>query len=265
VVLLATAGIVAAALLLSRHDPKSKPAATSTPALAPLVPVPSIGGRSRAAATAALESSGLAVVTATVPGPPAAGQVLAQSPAAGARLKPGASVPINVSNGAQGVHATATAPAAKPAPVPVRTSPARVLPAPVQAPALTGDVRSVVQQLAGNHLRASIQSVPGADPLGTVTAQSPPSASTVTPDSHVTISVSSGPGGKQPMAVPDPAGQTIPQAVETLNRAGLRLILLERTAADQSQAGTVVEQTPKPGTRAPRNAQVLVYMGAYKG
>ena len=65
--------------------------------------------------------------------------------------------------------------------------------------------------------------------------------------------------------MPDTTGQTIPQAVATLNAAGLRLILVKRPSPTRTQAGKVVEQTPASGAQAPKNAQILVYMGAFKG
>jgi beta-lactam-binding protein with PASTA domain len=46
---------------------------------------------------------------------------------------------------------------------------------------------------------------------------------------------------------------------------GLRLIVLKTPVEDQSQAGVIALQTPLPGKQAPRNAQVLVYYGAYEG
>jgi beta-lactam-binding protein with PASTA domain len=81
----------------------------------------------------------------------------------------------------------------------------------------------------------------------------------------VTLSVSSGPGDKPQHSVPDASSQTIPQAVQTMNGAGLRLVMLKKTVTDQGQAGKVVEQTPQPGAQAPENAQVVAYMGAFKG
>ncbi len=107
--------------------------------------------------------------------------------------------------------------------------------------------------------------MPGDDPLGTVRAQSPSAGATARTGSHVTLSVSSGPGDKTAETVPDTSGQTVPQALSTLNRAGLRLIMLRRTVTDRSLAGRIVEQTPRAGAQAPKNAQVLVYMGAYRG
>ena len=96
-------------------------------------------------------------------------------------------------------------------------------------------------------------------------AQSPSEGTSSQTGTHITVNVASGPGDKEQETVPDTTGQTIKQAVQTLNAAGLRLILVKKTVTDKEQAGKVVEQTPEPGAQAPKNAQVLVYMGAFKG
>ena len=294
-VLLAAGGIVLAVILLNRDDNKTaadsnRGTVASQPRTAPAataVQVPSLAGRTRADAAATLGRAGFTVVVATVPGPPPAGQVLAQNPAPGVQRTQGTAVRINVSNGSQGAAAT-TPPATEPAstsaapttpaatstpaatPATPTTEPAATTSSPAQpttarVPTLSGEIKSAVQALAQAGLLASIQYVPGDDPLGTVLAQSPPGDASAAAGSHVTLSASSGPGDKEQMTVPDTTGQTIPKAVDTLNGSGLRLILLKRTVSDRSQAGQVVEQTPRPGAQAPKNAQVLVYMGAYKG
>jgi beta-lactam-binding protein with PASTA domain len=135
----------------------------------------------------------------------------------------------------------------------------------VQVPSLSGQVKSAVQQLSERGLRASIQYVPGDPPLGTVTAQSPAAGANAQNGEHVTVNASAGPGQNAQETVPDVGGKTIPDAVRAMNAAGLRLILLKRTVPDRPHAGLVVEQTPQPGAQAPHNAQVLVYMGAYRG
>ena len=63
------------------------------------IQVPSVVGQTRGDAERALDNAGLAIVVATVPGAPPAGQVLAQNPAAGGTLKSGDPVRINVSDG----------------------------------------------------------------------------------------------------------------------------------------------------------------------
>jgi beta-lactam-binding protein with PASTA domain len=284
-ILLLAGAAVLGAMLLARDDNERQ--ATTTTATrssaAPATPVPDLTGLSRRDAEAALRGAGFGVVVATVPGPAPAGQVLAQNPSGGAQPAQGTAVRINVSNGTQGTtpgaaesattadagstiaSGQATTPATTATNRASTTTAAPTPSPPVSVPTLTGQVKAAVQGLARAGLPASIQYVPGADPLGTVLAQSPEEGTKVRSGSHVTLSVSSGPGDKESITVPDTTGQRIKQAVATLNAAGLRLILLRREVDDQSLAGTVVEQTPRAGADAPRNAQVLVYMGAYAG
>ena len=101
-------------------------------------------------------------------------------------------------------------------------------------------------------LLACIAYVPGNEPLCTVMAQSPAAGGSAKTGSRFTLSVSSGPNDTQVETVPDVVGQRIPQAVATLHRVGLRLILLRGRVGDVSQAGLVVAQTPVPGSRRPR-------------
>jgi beta-lactam-binding protein with PASTA domain len=302
IVVLALAGAGLAAWLLTRDDGKDNSATTvvvtstaqtTTTAPAVAVTVPSLVGKTRAEATAELDRAGFEVNVVAVPGAPPAGRVLAQDPAAGGKLETGQVVRLNVSDGSQGqstnaqttAPATTTAPAATTAPAttaPATTAPATTAPATtpqattqqsttpappqqVQVPSLSGDVKSAVQQLADAQLLASVQYVPGEEPLGTVKAQSPQSGQTVRGNAHVTVSVSSGPGQKEQETVPNVVGQRVNQGVQTVNGANLRLVLLKRSVADKAQAGVIVEQTPKPGAHAPKNAQVVVYMGAYTG
>jgi beta-lactam-binding protein with PASTA domain len=98
-----------------------------------------------------------------------------------------------------------------------------------------------------------------------VTAQAPKSGETAKRRSHVTLSVSSGPGQKPQKTVPNTVGQTLDSAVSTVKGAGLRLIFAKVTVSDRAQAGKVVEQTPAAARTAPQNAQVLVYLGAFRG
>jgi beta-lactam-binding protein with PASTA domain len=261
-VALALFGGLVAAWLLSRHHRHGATGATTTVVVttagAPSgtrvgVVVPSLVGGARGDAQSALRGAGLRPSVHVVRNAAPAGTVLAQRPAPGARIARGGAVVLDVSAGPPAATTTTTT-TAPPPPKP-----------PATVPDLAGEVKPAVQKLAGQGLLASIQYVPGKATLGVVTAQSPQSGTTAPAGSHVTLSVSSGPGRNLQETVPDVAGKRVPDALRTLNAAGLRLILLRRTVADQAQAGTIVEQTPQPGAHAPRNAQVLVYMGAYRG
>jgi serine/threonine-protein kinase len=296
VVLLALVGAGIAVYLLTRDDSSSNRVTTVVRTTSPTqgttgeataqvaVRVPDLVGQSQTDARTALERDGFEVNAVTVPGRPPAGTVLAQDPPPGQELRMGQTVRINVSDGAQ------TAPAAPATTAAMETTQSAgaaggttaatettgqtgttggaqtpVEPEPVKVPTLTGDVQAAVQQLADAGLPASLHYVPADAPLGTVVAQSPSAGKTVPATAHVTVNVSSGPGEKEQETVPDTRGQRVKDAVATLNSEGLRLIMLRRAVTDRSQAGTIVEQTPAAGTKAPKNAQVLVYMGAYEG
>ena len=144
------------------------------------------------------------------------------------------------------------------------TAPAATTPQPATAtvPDLGAqDVQAAANSLSRAGLLASIQYVPGSDPLGAVEDENPTAGTTAPSGSHVTINASSGPGQKQQEQVPDASGLTIPQAVAAMQHAGLRLIFVKKTVTEAALDGKVVEQTPAAGRQAPKNAQVLVYMG----
>jgi len=144
-------------------------------------------------------------------------------------------------------------------------TPTPTAPAIVPIPDLTGtQLAAALRRLSGDGLLASVQYVSGDEPLGTVRTQSPQPGKTARSHSHVTVNASSGPGDHQ-KDVPDTTGQTLDQAVTTLDKAGLRLIFVKLPVANRAQAGKVVEQTPAAGTTAPENAQVVVYLGAFGG
>jgi len=155
------------------------------------------------------------------------------------------------------------------APAPTTAPPTTTASSPPRQPA-TATVPDVAQQteedgadsLVKAGLLPSIAFVPAKDPLGTIEARAQPSGSTVAYHSHVQINISSGPGEKPLEAVPNVIGNKLPQAVSALNAAGLRLIYVRYAITDKSKAGTIVQQTPLTGERAPHNAQVLVYMAA---
>ena len=91
-----------------------------------------------------------------------------------------------------------------------------------------------------------------------------PADTTVPFHSHVQLNISRGPSNNPLVTVPDVIGQTLQQAVSTLNDAHLRLIYVKYPVTSQSQAGKVVQQSPLSGAQAPQNGQVVVYLGAFK-
>jgi beta-lactam-binding protein with PASTA domain len=111
---------------------------------------------------------------------------------------------------------------------------------------------------------ASFAFVPSSDPLGTVEQQAKPAGTTVSYHAHVQINVSEGRNGTTEASVPSTIGQTLSQAVATLNAAHLRLIYVKLPVTSRSQAGKIVQQSPLAGGKAPQNAQILVFLGAFR-
>ncbi|MBA3843966.1 MAG: PASTA domain-containing protein [Actinobacteria bacterium] len=110
---------------------------------------------------------------------------------------------------------------------------------------------------------ASVVFVPGTDPLGTIVQQAKASGTTVPYHAHVQLNVSKGPNAQTDVSVPNTIGQTLSQAVSTLNSANLRLIYVKFPVTSKSQAGKIVQQSPLSGGKAPQNGQVLVFLGAF--
>ena len=297
IVLLAGFALALAAILVSRHHHKSAAATTvvvtttaaqpptTTTATKPkaklLLPVPSLVGSQWKQASAGLRRAGFHVSFASVRSALPRGTVTAQDPRAGAKVAKGSDVRRNISTGT-GQQTATTAPAtATTAPATATTAPATATTAPAtttapaqttaapqpttaQVPSLSGDLQPVLQQLDQAGFHASIAYVPGTQPLGTVIAQSPAGSASAKTGSQVTVNVSSGPGGNPEETVPNVVGRRIPQALDALHAAGLRLVLLNARVSDRSEAGVIVAQTPLPGKHAPKNAQILVYLGAFR-
>jgi beta-lactam-binding protein with PASTA domain len=124
---------------------------------------------------------------------------------------------------------------------------------------------AAVQALNRAGIIASLAFIPGSDPLGTVEGQGKPAGASVPYHSHLQINASSGPGDKPSEQVPNVIGLPLQQALASINGAQLRLLYLKFPVSSQSQAGKIVQQSPLAGADAPRNAQVIVYLGAYSG
>ncbi|HEY3920636.1 MAG TPA: PASTA domain-containing protein [Gaiellaceae bacterium] len=288
IAVLAAAAAAIAAILLTRHHSKHTGATTvvvTTTAAGTTttsgqkqlrLPVPDLAGQSGQSAVTGLRNAGFRVVTATVPSTQPRGTVVAQNPTGGASAARGSTVRVNLSNGTKATttvpattHAATTAPATTAQQTTTQQTttqqPTTAAPATSSVPSLSGELQPAVQQLDGAGYVASVAYVPSNEPLGTVVAQSPQGGASAPTHSQVTVNVSSGPNANQVETVPNVVGQKIPQAVPALQHAGLRLIFLRRAVSDRAQAGVIVAQTPAPGSHAPKNAQVLVYMGAFKG
>ncbi len=96
-------------------------------------------------------------------------------------------------------------------------------------------------------------------PAGYVLRQSPAPGSLVKRGGRVSVSVSLGP---QVVAVPDLDGAALPAAQVTLAAAGLTVGRTVGIYSHDSQPGTVVDQSPKPGARAGSAATVDLFVSS---
>ena len=124
---------------------------------------------------------------------------------------------------------------------------------------------AATQSLWAKGILASLAFVPGSETLGTVVSQAKPSGTTLPFHSHVQINLSRGPHDNPPQNVPNVIGKRLTDAVSSIQAAHLRLIYLRYPVTSRAQAGKIVQQSPLAGNTAPGNAQVLVYLGAFKG
>jgi beta-lactam-binding protein with PASTA domain len=271
-------------LLTHRHHHQNRPTTVvlttrgTTSSAAGLVIVPDVRGVQAPHAEAILRSMGLTSrrTYVTAAGNPA-GSVVTVSPRVGARVAQHSEVLLTVARGATPTTTTTgtttTAPtttaATTTAPTTTQATTTQAAPPPqpstATVPDLSGlDTAGAAEALGKAGLLASLVFVPSQDELGTVEGQGKPANTTVPFHSHVQVNVSTGPGTKPQETVPSVIGKTLQDALSAINGANLRLIYLKYPVTTRAQAGKVVQQTPVGGGHAPQNAQVIVYLGAFR-
>ena len=230
----------------------------------PAKPVPDVVGQSESEAASVLKAAGFDPDVQRVPSEEPTGTVVAQKPKAGEKQPGGTHVLLNVSAGPKSSSPPATtAPAAT---TPARTStqpktPAQ--PAAVSVPDLEGktlqEARLAMRQ-AG--LVTEIRYVPSDLPAGTVVAQAKEPGTTVKRGAHMLITVSQGSGPASSLVtVPDVAGQDEAAARSRLQQSGFAPAVECLATQDPAQEGTVVNEQPAAGTKAPKGSQILIYVG----
>jgi beta-lactam-binding protein with PASTA domain len=217
--------------------------------------VPDVVGQNAAAAKSALTSAGLKPSVFTVPNAAAKGTVVAQKPIAATKAPRGSNVRINVSNGSQGGAATTST-------TTTRSTTTTSAPATVQVPNVVGLQQGPAQRrLSTAHLGVRVLYVASQQPSGQVVSQSPSAGTSVKRGAKVTIRVSLGPSQAQTAVVPDVTGEDQQTATSQLQSAGFTVQVIEVPATDPSQAGTVLDEQPAGGTRAPKGSQITIYVG----
>ncbi len=249
-------------------------AALTTTAAAGGVTVPDVRTMQVTQAESVLRSLGLQPRTTPVGPQPgqAPGSVISESPKQGAKLAKGSQVLLVVARGkpAGGTTTAATTTTgtttSQTTTAQTTTTQATTTPTSATVPDLSGgNEASAASALGKAGLLASLVFVPSSDELGTVEAQGKPAGTTVPYHAHVQVNVSIGPGQKPQEVVPNVIGKTLQDALTAINGAHLRLIYLKYPVTSQAQAGKVVQQTPLGSGHAPQNAQVIVYLGAFRG
>jgi beta-lactam-binding protein with PASTA domain len=279
---LVAAGIVIAWLLTHQSGDK-KPATTVVVTTAPSttvppkVAVPRFVGMKEQDALVRAGQVGLQPKEVFKPTKAPKGFVISQRPPEGSELARGATVTLVIDSTAKRATTTtastttptttATTPTTTQSATTTATTTAAASPQPQNAtvPDVSGQKEGAAVTAFGNAgALASIAFVPGSDPLGTVVQQAKPAGATVPYHSHVQINISRGPNNNPLVSVPNVVGKTLQDAVGALNAAHLRLIYFKYPVTSKAQAGKVVQQSPLSGAQAPQNAQIVVYLGAFK-
>jgi beta-lactam-binding protein with PASTA domain len=285
---LVAGGIALAWYLTHRDDDKGTTTVTTvqTATVAGQVAVPDLTGKPFPEAQATLDAAGLHTSKRAVSSDQPAGTVVGQKPQAGASVAKGSTVTISVASAAASTgtttaatttqktttedtttgetttRATTTQATTTQATTTAPTTTAPAQPTSATMPDVTGRTEAAASTALNRAgVLPSIVFVPGDDPLGTVVQQAKAAGTSVPYHSHVQINVSKGPNATTDVTVPNAIGQTLRQAVSTMNGANLRLIFVRFPVTSDSQTGKVVQQTPLSGGKAPQNGQVLVYLG----
>ncbi len=202
--------------------PLGSPVALTVSMGAELVSVPDVVGDQRSVAELTLAVAGLTVGTvseqysSTVP----AGQVMSQSPSAGAQVAPGSAVNLVVSLGVQ----------------------------PVTVPNVVGTTQSAAASTltsAGLTVGTVSEQYSSTIPAGQVMSQSPSAGAQVAPGSAVNLVVSL---GTEKTKVPNVVGISHAAAQSALVSAGLTVGTVSETYSDTVAAGLVIAQNPAPST-----------------
>ena len=224
-------------------------------------PVPDVVGQSESQAIALLKAAGFGTTPVSVPSGETKGNVIAQNPKPGEKAQPGTNVRLNVSRGAAAPGGTTTAPAATTVAPPKPAQPATVTVPDVEGKTLQ-EARLALRK-AG--IVMAIRYVPNEQPSGTVVAQAKSPGATVKRGDHMLVTVSEGGSGGTAaatlVAVPNVVGMDEQAAQARLQQAGFAAIVEDYPTSDSSQDGSVVDEQPAAGTKAPKGSQIIIYVG----
>jgi beta-lactam-binding protein with PASTA domain len=222
------------------------------------VTVPAVVGQTQGSAVNALTGVGLKSVLHNVGSSKPAGIVVAQKPPAGKEVDKGSTVTLNVSTGTPSTTTVATTTTVPSGTTTTATS--------VQVPKVTSLAQTAaLRQLNTMGLRPQVVYRKSSQPVNHVLQQSPAAGTTLKPNSHVSLVVSSGPNPQPAGQVPNVVGQDQATAANTIKDAGFHVVVLNRPVTDQSKDGVVVDEQPKAGASIPAGSQVTIFVGRFSG
>jgi beta-lactam-binding protein with PASTA domain len=222
------------------------------------VTVPNVVGQTEAAAVTAIHGQGLDATVALVSSSKPRQTVVAQSPAAGAKVDQGTAVRINVSKGQAATTTVTTTRTTTTTTTGATTTTAA--PGTVAVPSLVGQkLASALGALERVNLRASLKYLSSQKPVGTVIGQSPAAGRKVPPLTRVQVNAAEGPNPGNPAQVPSVTGEDQQTATSDLQSAGFQVVVVQRRTSS-AQSGSVVEQQPASGTTLATGDFVAIYV-----
>ena len=201
----------------------------------PKTEVPNVVGEQLDRALSDLQDANLKGKTVQVESDKPEGQVISQSPTAGASVKQGETVRLKVSKG----------------------------PKPIAVPNVVGSTfESANSTLLGMGFGVKREVVTSDAPKDTVVDTSPGVGTLQPPGTLITVMVSKGPTTS---TVPDVTTLSQSDAQATLKASGFGVKIVSQPVTDQSQDGIVQTQDPPGGTQQPPGTNVTIAVGKFAG
>lgn len=196
--------------------------------------VPNVAGLEQAVAVRRIETAGFEAAIETRPSDEVeAGIVIRTDPPGRTTVQQGSTVTLFVSSG----------------------------PRMVRIPALVGIQRAAAEaRLEALDLEADVEEREDQAPAGRVLEQTPAPGERVPVGTVVGLVVSS---GIEEVDLPNLIGVARPDAVSTLRSIGLTPTVIEQETDDRSEANTILQQSPAPGSRVERGSSVQLIVGRY--
>src|SRR5437763_1057208 len=199
----------------------------------PKTDVPSVVGEPLDRALSDLQNAKLQGKSVQVESDKPQGQVVSQSPTAGASIEQGSKVTLRVSKGPQ----------------------------PIGVPNVIGSTfESAQSTLLGKGFAVSRIDVKSDQPKDTVIGMSPGPGTLQPPNTNIRLTVSKGPTTSM---VPDVTTLSQNDAQAQLKASGFKVRIVPQPVSDPSQDGIVQTQDPTGGTQAPPNSFVTIAVGKF--